>query len=928
MGIFRKTLLSIAALCVSGLADASNRWSYVNVHHKKLSIRAIFSSETPESVYRLWENEIKSAIEFVEKKNAGEFTNSFDVLFDDRPYEHNGIATVLPRNFIWIYTVPPKENSSIGFSKNYILSTLIHEMGHMFYLQHKSGMFNLGSRVFGNLSSPLASYPRWIHEGWATWTEERYKESENLPYLNLLKRSYSENLKEPKPHILTTSHLEGDQRTFQRVHAGEIPYAFGYEVIDKFFKLTSPENFASSSSKSLGISFRKESKRYKTSFESLFAEVEKDWASTKTNSRSENSNESYRDLNLYGLSKTHLISNNENSFYIIKIDDHSRQPIKWVNWHWKPLMVISNQANKNLVYIAYIKPSHKLLQNTLVISLFKETSSEYSVPECDIYTSQEDSFYSFIETNGTYASFTSKRTATDLGPRTHSIKLPDSCSDVDSNITPNKEPILPSGLGSDLTTWAISKRSDQEYLTIQNIFEIKKLSPAICERVFSKPSKLCVVGIENNKNFRNPTILTFTNNDRGVEQKTISVPTGAQEIVANETDLYWIEKHWSFDSLNKMSLSNLASLPTQKGPSTEYKITKDNSYVSTNKSQINKYGYHKTLFPKYWMPKIFTSRNGFVVSGYSWFHDITKTYEGYTSLGYDSYSKRPNVSANLKKRLGQTNFLDSISIGGYYYRDKTRLFTLDMSTLYANLNKTAFASPSTFINFQFQPSYKFTSINNSNSKLLVPTLQLSVHHKNAPELTNSMSTNHSNHTAGLLLLTKLSKIKETEVYAGGSISHSWPMSWVVQLEYGKTSNKNLPFSYFEWGGYFPVHFYQTSFISRGFAPVSGLANQIGRIALIGGTSWAKNIGGLGWSRLEFEELTQDFILETVTYDSLFSSSPHKFSKSYFSTIGTELNLWTKALFYIKSRAFIGVYKGFGEGAETRFALGFSSYLDI
>ncbi len=103
----------------------------------------------------------------------------------------NGFATVLPYNSIYIYTVPPMPDMSIGQYEDWLKLVITHEYTHILTMDPVRGYSKVMRNIFGKTmpgSDPLSFLlffatvppnillPRWWLEGTATWAESQYNQ--------------------------------------------------------------------------------------------------------------------------------------------------------------------------------------------------------------------------------------------------------------------------------------------------------------------------------------------------------------------------------------------------------------------------------------------------------------------------------------------------------------------------------------------------------------------------------------------------------------------------------------------------------------------------------------------------------------------------------------------------------------------------------
>ncbi len=137
----------------------------------------------------------------------------------------NGFATVLPYNSIYIYTVPPMPDMSIGQYENWLRLVITHEYAHILTMDPARGYSGVMRNIFGKPipgADPLSFLlfvaavppnillPRWWIEGIATWAESQYNP------MGRGKNAYYEM-------IFRTAVAEDNLLSIDKIN-GEIPY--------------------------------------------------------------------------------------------------------------------------------------------------------------------------------------------------------------------------------------------------------------------------------------------------------------------------------------------------------------------------------------------------------------------------------------------------------------------------------------------------------------------------------------------------------------------------------------------------------------------------------------------------------------------------------------------------------------------------------
>jgi hypothetical protein len=101
----------------------------------------------------------------------------------------NGLATVLPYNLIYIYTVPPGPDMSIGQYEDWLGMVITHEYAHILAMDASRGYSRFSRKIFGKpvpgadilsflvflfASPPNVLLPDWWLEGVSVWAETEF----------------------------------------------------------------------------------------------------------------------------------------------------------------------------------------------------------------------------------------------------------------------------------------------------------------------------------------------------------------------------------------------------------------------------------------------------------------------------------------------------------------------------------------------------------------------------------------------------------------------------------------------------------------------------------------------------------------------------------------------------------------------------------
>ena len=89
----------------------------------------------------------------------------------DKTDDSNGLATVIPANYLLLYITPPMADSSLDNYKNYLTMLISHEFTHILHIDQHHLTSDPLHALFGKIIAPNGLTPGWMREGLAVWQE-------------------------------------------------------------------------------------------------------------------------------------------------------------------------------------------------------------------------------------------------------------------------------------------------------------------------------------------------------------------------------------------------------------------------------------------------------------------------------------------------------------------------------------------------------------------------------------------------------------------------------------------------------------------------------------------------------------------------------------------------------------------------------------
>ncbi|OGQ04389.1 MAG: hypothetical protein A3F82_04415 [Deltaproteobacteria bacterium RIFCSPLOWO2_12_FULL_44_12] len=93
------------------------------------------------------------------------------IVLTDNFDDSNGLASVLPYNWILLRVVPPEPESSLAMYDDWLKTLITHEYTHILHLDAYGGFWKPVHWILGKLVAPAGLTPNWVKEGTATLEE-------------------------------------------------------------------------------------------------------------------------------------------------------------------------------------------------------------------------------------------------------------------------------------------------------------------------------------------------------------------------------------------------------------------------------------------------------------------------------------------------------------------------------------------------------------------------------------------------------------------------------------------------------------------------------------------------------------------------------------------------------------------------------------
>jgi hypothetical protein len=921
--------------------------------HRGKQVRTVFSGSLVRQSAQLteWSQE---ALQIAEERLDLLLLEDVEIYFDSDPPDHNGLATVVPRNRIVIHTEAPIMTTSIGLYRHYLLETLTHEWAHILSLQRYSGIFRPIDFIFGNTARPNGLWPRWIHEGIAVWTEEALGGRPQSGSIDFDLRVYAEYAQRKKVLPLQNSDLDGQWplRNFQQ---GRAPYSFGYLILKEMSE-SNPQlikKFSEASSRQLGLSFRKVFQELGHNLDEVFEKLSNKWAQQSLVLPSDSLKELSHAPEIYGLvdynNRVSWIERGE--FILPRLALYENFTVSKIEWPFRLLSPLKAYSLEPQIWVIYVSTVPAWLENSFYSSrqvgrrrliLYDEALGS---PKCVFDLGEQirelDMNSSSILWVKSIASGEHQiwRASWDLDCRISNKSL------VYQSPAAFQRVSHPRILNNNEYTFTLNHLNKTQIQ--EQIIKSEKLSLFAKKQTPSKSFNRLQLNLEenealvfeNSKNYWGPLYLK-KETSRILNSKQLPLRTGAQEALLGSEGIFVVENFWDQDRVRIYPRPQVQSEDNNHFIWQEHTSTEPLNVVDQQKALSIAPSQHspiETIWPHFWMPSLSSSEGDWLIAGQTFYSDITQTWNGSTFLAYNTQIQRPNFNTFLSYRKNSKTVWPQI-IGQLQYAPRDiSYFSIPTQSVQERWNAD--------LAFQFHFSLE---------QRWLGSLSLGLNYRYSGELgsfeaqstRNPFSQFRLSTPSGFNPYTTLSSLSESQSFLYLEQRTRWLAQPEIQMETAflwnsstksallfvfegaHTEPANFPQSFFVWGG---VPLFNSAlnenFLNRGFAPQSQAARQIFRASAEAAYRVANPTLAAKWNRLRLQSVDMRLIAESITWSSIFGNK-YQLGRQYSSSLGTEWDFIGSSLHYLTYKMSLGVFRGFGENADTRFSAQLKVGLDI
>lgn len=910
------------------------------------------------------------AFKIAEEKLQIQFKDSFEIFFDPGPDVHNGLTTVIPRNRVYVHLEPPEIDESTGMYRDYLLETTTHELAHLAVMQQRSGAFGLLDFLVGNSSRPLGLWPRWMHEGLAVWVEGHWGGRPQSGIIDFDNRKMGHYFAQNQSLPVNSTLLDG-QKELKTLDAGDLPYHLGTQLFEQIAKKLGPRlgDFIRESGKNLGLSYRVILR------ESYGVDVDAEWnlllekikISTAQPRATQNQKTLAKSKKFSGPIRYHQSGVPQISW--IEFDSGKSpypQGVVWTSpekafeyFSWtrgfsspRSIFKVSDdkilvhlRQNKDLFKSTQIDPRSEVVKGLLVFN--PKTQSAVCTFDLENQPREVTVYNNFLSIVFHDQKFI---------PHVQSLEVNFENCDIETT------KLIYSGTRPFQRVSSLTYSANRLYFSVQ----VASDKPGIYrETLVSLPHKSGLIDATLSARRVSPTESTFyfpdeikgenellvttTHRNYLGPQKIIvgggkatlfrpELSTGASKSVLSLNPGKVFAKIGSFEAESLVELSvadfELSSqiVPLETYP-TEPTVFASQDFSSPNSTEYSRLG---TLFPQFWIPTLLATSGGFVFLGEAFYEDITKDLEGYTGLGWETFSNRPYFRTQLQQNKLSWGPFHTLT-GSLGYSSATAVDPITRELLVQNrfggivATTTSFVFSSSGMRSDLSMGFGYSQASDegllAGFRYFYPTISLN--------FTSRWGLRNRGAFFDLVGAKSGWAFDQSLKFFSGhdyvaNLQGQTPLwgRWAIhgQIEYGSTDIQNYPATFFEVGGLSTFNFFTPSFSTRGFDYRSLLAREVVRFGSeIGFPIYSDPIFDLPWNRLAIDRISGRLVAESLTYSSYRTA---RMGNRYLTSLGGIADVWGSAIHYVDYRLSTGIFRGLGEFGEWKFFIVFSSGLNI
>ncbi|MCX6112877.1 MAG: hypothetical protein NTY22_06335, partial [Proteobacteria bacterium] len=219
---------------------------HFDIHYPGASKEKFFVSKNMEMIARLSAVYLEEAFEKLTKELKSKPYLRVQIVIVDNTDFHNGFATPVPQNTIYIYAVPPMVYMTISEYDNWLRETAFHELTHIINLSTTRGYTVPLRAIFGTVVAINGLSPLNFIEGDAVFEETNMskKGRGRSTFLHTMMRTtaYEKTLNSDSLYSLSITPYILDKWP-----VGNVPYLYGYllmEHVAKKYGLDTPGNIS------------------------------------------------------------------------------------------------------------------------------------------------------------------------------------------------------------------------------------------------------------------------------------------------------------------------------------------------------------------------------------------------------------------------------------------------------------------------------------------------------------------------------------------------------------------------------------------------------------------------------------------------------------------------------------------------------------
>ncbi|MBI4237260.1 MAG: PD40 domain-containing protein [Deltaproteobacteria bacterium] len=197
---FRFVMCVVALLSFAARVDAASFDPKLKWHQHKTPHFMIYAARSLDGIAQRVGQLAEEAYAILPQKFDWKPLGRTVVVLTDVQDVANGLATVLPYNYLHLRVTAPRPDTALANYDDWLRTLIMHEFTHIIHMDQARGVMKLPRFLLGKLVSPNGVLPGWMREGIAVYEETQQTQGgrNRGSFSNMLIRTAVDQQKFPK----------------------------------------------------------------------------------------------------------------------------------------------------------------------------------------------------------------------------------------------------------------------------------------------------------------------------------------------------------------------------------------------------------------------------------------------------------------------------------------------------------------------------------------------------------------------------------------------------------------------------------------------------------------------------------------------------------------------------------------------------------